>query len=121
MFEEMVVRSLLTKDPDLWQYVEQFVLANHFTEQELTRCYKNVDRWMRLHGAKEMEKDEKNAVLLIQAWIRRQLVLERISSRCELYRRLAMIDDAMLSREALKLERILASARKQMHMRKHVV
>lgn len=121
MFEEMVIRTLLTKDQSLWGYVEQFVLANHFTSEELEMCYRNVDRWMRLHGAKEMEKGEKDAVLVVQSFVRRHLVLNRIRARCELYRRLALIDDATLSTEALKLERILARAREHMHKRKDMV
>ena len=121
MFEEMVIRTLLTKDQSLWEYVEQFVLANHFTGEELEVCYRNVDRWMRLHGAKDMERDEKDAVLIVQSFVRRHLVLNRIRARCELYRRLAMIDDASLSTQALKLERILARAREHMHERKYMV
>ena len=121
MFEEMAVRSLLTKDQSLWQYVEQFVIANHFTDEELERCYRNVDRWMRLHGVRDIQAKERDALLLVQACIRRHLVLSRICTRCELYRRLALIDDATLSRQVCRLEKILACARKQMHQRKHLV
>ena len=115
VYENLVIRAFLTNEASMWTEAHAFSIMNRFTKDQLDESHANIDRWMRLHGISKMKDDEKNALLLVQAWIRRWLVRNTLKQRRDLYTRLAHIDSLDHCKTAMVLNRVLARAWEHVH------
>jgi hypothetical protein len=120
-YEKLIIRAVLTNDTDLWDEANALACAHRFNAQQVARYHTNVEKWLRLHGITEMKDYEKAALLLIQASIRRWVVLNHIKREYNMYYRLALMDNHEHCRRAIILQGILTCAWKQIHRRENVI
>jgi len=109
-YEKMVIRALLTDNTGVWAEANAYAYVHGFNQQQIQRCHVNVERWLRLHGVTNMKEHEKSALVLIQASMRRYLVLQALSRQFDMYYRLAKLDNHEHCKRALILQRILTCA-----------
>ena len=109
-YEKVVIHAILTNDDSLWSEAHAISCVYGFTTETLQQCHINVERWLRLHGISEMLPHEKKALTLIQATVRRWLVLKTVQQQMNMYYRLASIDSLDHSKRALVLQNTLACA-----------
>ena len=114
-YEKMVIRAVLTDDTRIWSEANAYAQVHRFNQQQIQRCHKNVERWLRLFGVTKMEEREKHALLLMQSVVRRYLVLKRLKMRFDMYYRLIRLDNHEHCNRALQLQRILTCARESMY------
>lgn len=120
-YEKLILRAVLTSDTNLWAEANAHACAHAFNAQQISRHHMNVERWLRLHGVTKMKDQEQAAVVLLQASIRRCLVLKRLKQQFDMYYRLAKLDNHEHSHRALSLQRILTRAWQQVHRRKNMI
>lgn len=109
-YEKTVIRAILTHDDELWSQAHALSCIHNLTNETLTQCHLNIERWLRLHGVSKMFPHEEKALILIQSTIRRWIVLKSVQQQLDLYSRLASIDSPDHCTRALKLQKTLAYA-----------
>lgn len=116
-YENLMARAVLTRDNRY--FTEAHVLSTMFgfNHHQIQTCHANVERWLRLHGVINMNRNEIKALLLIQSCIRRWLVMNKLEVQRNLYTRLAKLDSPDHCGRALALANILTRARKHIHSR----
>ena len=120
-YEQLIIRAVLTNDTDLWAEANAFACVHSFNAQQMTRYHTNVERWLRFHGVTKMKDHERDALILIQASMRRWIVLHRIKKEYNMYYRLALMDNHEHSKHALALQGILTRAWEHIHSRENVI
>ena len=121
VYEKLVIRAVLMNDPNLWDEANTFACVHSFNAQEITEYHMHVERWLRLHGITKMDDHEEAALLLIQSYVRRWLVLKKLKQQFGMYYRLAKLDNHEHSHQALSLQRILTRAWEHVHRRENVI
>jgi len=114
-YERVVTRALLTNEDHLWAEAHALACSYGFSPVNILNCHANVERWLRLHGVSEMRPCEKKAIILIQATVRRWLVLSKIHQQMNMYARLAGIDSPRHSNRAIALQKTLTRAWERIH------
>ena len=114
-YERVVIRAILTNDDNLWNEAHRISCVYGFSTCNLQKCHVNVERWLRLHGISEILPHEKKATILIQASVRRWLVLRKIREQMDMYSRLASIDSLDHCKRALALKATLTHAWNYIH------
>ena len=106
-YERMLLRSVLTNDPIYCILAEQMALRDHFTQEDLLWSKRQVERWLRTRGFRQMLPFEYRSLLRIQSFWRSYKVRKELFFQYELYRRLAFCDTEDHASRASVLQRVL--------------
>ena len=103
LFEQTVLRALLTPNMNLLKEADRIAVENNFTADMVVQCQANVERWLRLHGIGKLLPQEHAAVLKIQSSMRGWNVRSKLKKRYNMLMNLARMDDIQYLQEAQKL------------------
>lgn len=110
MYENIVIRAILTNDNNLWSEAHALSCTYSFSSQVIETCHASVERWLRLHGITKMDDHERSALITIQSAVRRWFVQRALKQQYEMYSRLAKFDSPDHCKKAFALQKTLACA-----------